>query len=96
MSRAAFVVTTRGVVIPVVEARETPRREELRRASEPIGVGDWVAPLPGRGLDFVNGFVERADECAGLEDDLLLAVRADSHVIPYMVRASEVYRTKTR
>ncbi|MYV99247.1 hypothetical protein GT354_13325, partial [Streptomyces sp. SID3343] len=53
----------------MLDVRALPPREEPRPVAEQIKTGDWVAPLPGRGLDFVTGRVERAEECAGLDND---------------------------
>ncbi|MGC0415837.1 hypothetical protein [Embleya sp. AB8] len=90
MTGADFVVNAVGEVVPVVIPRTMPPREEPRRVAERIGAGDWVAPLPGRGRDFPAGRVERAEDCAGLDNDRVLIVIAGG--LPHMVRASEVYR----
>ncbi|MYW05768.1 hypothetical protein [Streptomyces sp. SID3343] len=87
-----FAVTNDGVVIAI--ARTPSPREEPRRVPEPITVGDWVAPLPASGHDFVTGRVERTEECAGLDNDQVLIVRADGGGMPHMVKASEVYMVK--
>ncbi|MYV97142.1 hypothetical protein [Streptomyces sp. SID3343] len=89
-----FVVTTDGVVIPVMVPRTLPPREEPHRVPVPvpIKVGDWVAPLPASGHDFVTGRVDRAEECAGLDDDQVLMVRAGGNGMPHLAKASEVYR----
>ncbi|MFE5327940.1 hypothetical protein ACFRCG_16315 [Embleya sp. NPDC056575] len=85
-----FIVNAAGEVVPVVVSRTLPRRDEPRRVSQRIVVGDWVAPLPGTGLDFPAGCVERAEDCNGLDNDRVLIVLAGG--LPHMVRGSQVYR----
>ncbi|MGC0418574.1 hypothetical protein [Embleya sp. AB8] len=92
MTRPDFVVSASGVVVPVVAPRTVPPREEPRRVPERIGVGEWVASLPGRGHDFPPGRVERAEDCAGLDNDRVLIVIAGG--VPHMVKASEVHKVK--
>ncbi|MGC0421492.1 hypothetical protein [Embleya sp. AB8] len=94
MSREAdFVVGPDGIAAPLVVARELPPRERplpLRYA-----VGDWVAPLPGSGHDtYPAGRVERAEDCAGLDNDQVVMVQAGGDGMPYLLRASELYRVE--
>ncbi|WP_439679649.1 hypothetical protein [Embleya sp. MST-111070] len=93
MSReAGFVVGADGETVPIVTARELPPRERplpLRYA-----VGDWVAALPGHGHDtYPAGRVERAEECAGLDNDRVVIVLPPGGA-PYMLKGSELYRVK--
>ncbi|GCD98332.1 hypothetical protein [Embleya hyalina] len=94
MTRPDFVVTATGDVVPVIEARTLPPREELRRAPERIKVGDWVAPRPGFGHDaYLAGRVERAENSPGLDNDQVVIVLPPGGM-PYMLKGSELYRAK--
>ncbi|WP_406297630.1 hypothetical protein OG948_18600 [Embleya sp. NBC_00888] len=94
MTRAGFVVNATGDVVPVIEARTLPPREQLRQVPERIKVGDWVAPRPGMGHDaYPAGWVERAEDCHGLDHDQVVMVLPPSGM-PYMLKGSELYRAK--
>ncbi|MGW9212925.1 hypothetical protein ACWGR4_38915 [Embleya sp. NPDC055664] len=64
-----YAVTTDGVVIPVIVPRTPPSREEPRRVSEPVSVGEWVASLPGQNHNFPAARVDQVVTCAGLVGD---------------------------
>lgn len=89
---AGFVAHPNGVTERIIETHEMPSREQARPATARYTPGDWVAPLPGRGLDFPVGRVERAEDCHGLDNDQVVVVAAGG--MPHMVRASEIYRVK--
>ncbi|OPC81141.1 hypothetical protein B4N89_09425 [Embleya scabrispora] len=76
-------------------ARELPPREEPRPVVERYAVGDWVAPLPGRGHDdYPAGRVERAEDSPGLDNDQVVMVQAGGDGMPYLLKGSELYRVK--
>ncbi|OPC81962.1 hypothetical protein B4N89_14365 [Embleya scabrispora] len=93
MSReASFVVGADGEAVPIVTAWELPPREPLSPPGHALG--DWVAPLPGRGHDtYPAGRVERAEDCAGLDNDQVVMVVPPGGM-PYPLKGSEPYRVE--
>jgi hypothetical protein len=87
-----FAVTSGGAVIPVAVPRTRTSREEPRRVSEPIRIGEWVASLPGREHNFPAARVDQVVTCAGLDNDRVLLVFPGGSGMPCMVRESGVYR----